>query len=409
MRLVDLLVPPRLGIAFRWNLGSAWVGNIGDGIALAAGPLLVASLTRDPVLIAAAAIVQRLPALLLGLQAGALADRVDRRRLVIGSNVARAVVITGLVTGILTATVSIWLVLVALLLVGVAEQFADAAARSVLPLIVAPTDLGVGNARVLAGHLVANELLGPAIGSVLFLVGTAVPFATQAAAVLMAGWLFAKVHLPPPPSRGPGTRLRGDIREGLAWIWQTPAIRTLSVVILMFNLTWGAPWGVLVLWAQDRLGVGAVGFGLLSTAVGVGGLLALAGYDALERRVALSRLMKICLTLEVVLHAALALTTSRWVATALMVVFGCYAFIWASVSTTVRQRATPLPLQGRVAGVYAVGMVGGLLVGQLLGGLIAARWGVTAPFWFAFAGSGLTLVIVWRHLDDIAHVEPIRP
>ena len=69
-RVVDAIAPPRMGVPFRWNLASTWVGNIGDGIALAAGPLLVASQTRNPTLIAAAAMVQRLPTLVIGLYAG---------------------------------------------------------------------------------------------------------------------------------------------------------------------------------------------------------------------------------------------------------------------------------------------------------------------------------------------------
>ncbi|HQH06913.1 MAG TPA: MFS transporter, partial [Phycicoccus sp.] len=59
-RILDLIAPPRMGVPFRWNLASVWIGNLGDGIALAAGPLLVASQTRNPALIAAAAMVQRL-------------------------------------------------------------------------------------------------------------------------------------------------------------------------------------------------------------------------------------------------------------------------------------------------------------------------------------------------------------
>jgi predicted MFS family arabinose efflux permease len=88
-----------------------------------------------------------------------------------------------------------------------------------------------------------------------------------------------------------------------------------------------------------------------------------------------------------------------------MVMFGAYAFVWAAVSTTVRQRATPTQLQGRVASVYMVGLFGGLIVGQALGGIIASLWGLTAPFWFAFIGAGLTLALVWGQLDHVAHAE----
>jgi MFS family permease len=79
--------------------------------------------------------------------------------------------------------------------------------------------------------------------------------------------------------------------------------------------------------------------------------------------------------------------------------------VWGSVSNAVRMRATPDAFQGRVGSVYFFGMTTGLLVGQFLGGLIATKWGVAAPFWFAFVGAGVTLALVWRQLDHIAHTE----
>lgn len=399
-----------MGVPFRWNLASVWVGNIGDGIALAAGPLLVASQTRNPALIAAAAMASRVPNLFIGLFAGALADRVDRKRLVIVANLLRAVVLAGLILTIVTGWVSIWAVLVALLLVGTAEQFADSGTRAVLPMIVPKADLGIGSARQMAGYLVANELLGPPIGAFLFAVGMAAPFGAQAAAVLLAAWLFTRVELPTRGSQAkPDQHIGRDVAEGLRWIWGNKPVRTLSLIIFIFNLTWGAPWGILVLWAQDQLGVGAVGYGLLSTAIGLGGILAVLSYDWLEKRVSLATLMKACLTLEVLLHLALANTRHEWLALVLMFVFGSYAFVWGSVSNAVRMRATPMAYQGRVSSVYFFGLTSGLLVGQFLGGLIATRWGVAAPFWFAFVGAGVTLLLVWRQLGHIAHADADEP
>jgi predicted MFS family arabinose efflux permease len=115
--------------------------------------------------------------------------------------------------------------------------------------------------------------------------------------------------------------------------------------------------------------------------------------------------MRACLLLEVLTHLALALTTVGWLAIAIMVVFGAYAFVWGTVSQTVRQRAVPQEFQGRVGSVYVVGLFLGLVVGQGLGGVIAEQWGLAAPFWFAFVGSGITLALVWRQLGHIAHVE----
>ncbi|PKW25854.1 putative MFS family arabinose efflux permease [Phycicoccus duodecadis] len=404
-RLTDIIAPPRMGTAFRWNLASSWVGQVGDGIALAAGPLLVATQTRSPVLIAAAAVVQRLPGLAVGLYAGAVADRVDRRRVVIVANLARLLALVALVTALLTGTLSIGLLLGLLLLVGTAEVFADTGWRAILPMIVDPADLGLANARQMSGFLVANQLIGPAVGAALFALGSAVPFGVHVLSLLLAVALFSRVELPAAGAGRPAQHAGRDILDGLRWIRHHAAVRTLTLVILVFNITWGAPWGVLVYWAQERLGVGPVGFGLLTTASAVGGIASVLAYGWLERRIPLGRLMKACLTLEVLTHLALALTTSWVVAMAVMAMFGAYAFVWASLSSAVRQRATPQEYQGRVGSVYWVGLVGGLLVGQALGGVIADRFGAAAPFWFAFAGAGLTLVLVWRRLDLIAHAD----
>ena len=404
-RILDVIAPPRMGIPFRWNLASSWVAQLGDGIALAAGPLLVASQTDDPRLIAAAAMVQQVPTLVLGLFAGAIADRVDRKRLVLTANLTRVLVLALLVATIATGTISIGLLLLALLLVGTAEIFADTGWRAVLPSIVPPADLGIASARQMSGFLVANQMVGPAVGASLFAVGHAMPFGVQASAGLLAAALFAKVALPPvvrPEGHEP-QHVGRDILDGLRWIRHHAPVRTLILVILVFNITWGAPWGVLVYWAQQRLGVGEIGFGLLTTASAVGGVLAVVSYDRLERRVPLSRLMKVCLTLEVLMHLVLALTTVPVVAYVVMFVFGAYAFVWGSLSNAVRQRATPESLQGRVGSVYWLGVMLGLVIGQLLGGIIADRFGPAAPFWFAFGGAGLTLLLVWRQLDHIAH------
>jgi len=88
-----------------------------------------------------------------------------------------------------------------------------------------------------------------------------------------------------------------------------------------------------------------------------------------------------------------------------VLVFGAHAFIWGTTSTSVRQRAVPAQFQGRVGSVYLTGVVGGIVIGSALGGLVASVLGVTAPFWFAFAGSALILAVIWRSLLHIAHAD----
>jgi predicted MFS family arabinose efflux permease len=115
--------------------------------------------------------------------------------------------------------------------------------------------------------------------------------------------------------------------------------------------------------------------------------------------------MRIGLIVETLTHLALALTTVPAVAMLIFFVFGAHAFIWGTTSITVRQRAVPTELQGRVGSVNSLGVYGGMVAGSAIGGVIAQQWGVTAPFWFAFVGSGVFVVLIWRQLAHIAHAD----
>jgi MFS family permease len=404
-RIVDAVLPARMGTPFRWLVGSAWIGNLGDGIALAAGPLLVASQTSDPLLVALAGLLQRLPWLVFGLHAGVLADRVDRRLVVIAVDLLRAAVLVVLVAALVTGAVDIPVVLVAMFLLGTAEVFVDTTSATLLPMVVARADLGVGNARMMTARITMNELIGPSVGAALFVLGVAWPFVVQAVCLLLGALLVSRMVVPPlPATEGPRHVMR-DIAEGFRWTWGNPAVRTLTLAIVTFNVTWGAAWSVLVLYASDRLGLGPIGFGLLTTVGALGGIAGTAGYDWLERHASLAAIMRVGLVVETLTHLGLALTTTPWVAMVILFVFGVHAFVWGTTSRTVRMRAVPPQLQGRVGSLYSIGVFGGIVAGQALGGVIARIWGITGPFWFAFVGSAVILALIWRELAHIAHAD----
>ena len=407
--LGELIAPRRLGRDFRWLLSSSWTSNIGDGIALSAAPLLIASLTPSPLLVAAGAMMQYLPWLLFGLFAGAIADHHDRRMLVMIADGSRAVVVLALVVFLVTGHATVWIVLATTFLYGVAEVFADTAGSTLLPMLVKPVDLGVGNARMQAGFLVGNQLAGPPIGAFLFAAGSFWPFLTQILCVSLGVILISRIArtVVPPKDPLPDGEKPHPIREGLRWLRANPPVRTLVIIILVFNVTWAAPWSILVLYATQHLGMGPVGFGALTTASALGGIAATFCFGWLERHVGFATLMRVCLSLEVLMHLSFALTTSGVVALVIMFGFGAYAFVWGTISTTVRQRLVPLHLQGRIASVNMVGVFGGLVIGQLLGGLIAEAWGLTAPWWFAFGGALITLIAVWRSISNIAAAKPV--
>lgn len=401
-----MVAPSRLGRDFRWLLSSVWVGNLGDGLAIAAGPLLVAQQTDQPFLIAMAATLQWLPKLLFALPAGVVTDRVDRRALVVAVDLVRVVVLGLLVATIATGAVSIALVLVALFLLGTAETFADNSSQTLLPMLVHRDDLAIGNARIQTGLITFNQLAGPPLGAFLFAAGAALPFVAQAVLVLAAITTIARVRLPA-HGRDPesATHVLHDVLEGFRWVRHHAAVRTLVLTLMIFNLTFGAAWSVLVLYATDRLGMDEVGFGLITTVGAVGGLAGTAAYGWITRRVSLGDLMRIGLVVETLTHLGLATTTSPVVALAIFFVFGAHAFIWGTTSITVQQRAVPTALQGRVGGVYLLGCCAGLVLGGLLGGALAQAYGVTAPFWFAFVGSAVFVALIWGQLSHIAHAD----
>ena len=411
-RIVEIVAPARLSRSFRWLLSSTVINNVGDGIALSAGPLLVASQTRDPFLVSMALLSEYLPVLLFGVLGGAAADRVDRVRMVVVVNVGRAIVLIALVATLVTGTVNIVVVLVALFVLGTAETFADAASSTLIPGMVASEDLGIANSRMQGAFLLTNQLLTPPIGAFLFAVGMALPFATNAACFALGAVLVSRVVTSTKRELPDRQDLRAEMIEGVRWLIDHPPMRTLALTILTFNITYGAAWSVLVLYAGDRLGMDEVGFGLLTTAVAVGGLVGIVSYGWLERRFALADIMRVGLLIETATHLILALTTSPVIALATMVAFGAHAFVWGTTSTVVRQRAVPNELLGRVGGVYRMAIMGGLVIGVPLGGLLASLFGITAPFWFAFAGSVALVVILWRQFDYITHSStgvPERP
>ncbi|MFB9234287.1 MFS transporter [Plantactinospora siamensis] len=412
-RVVDAVVPARLGTSFRWLLASSWTTNLGDGIALAAGPLLVAALTDNAFLVSLAALLRWAPPLVFGLWAGVLSDRLDRRRIVMVADGLRVGVLLAVAVMLFTGGHSVVVALLALGVLASAEVFADNTSATLAPMLVRRDDLAIANARVMTGFITMNQLLGPAVGAALFAAGRAWPFATEAVLAAAGVLLVSRVVLPAHQreAEAGSSTVRRDIGEGFRFAVRHPAVRTLCLTILIFNVTFGAAWSVLVLYAQRQLGLGAVGFGLITTMSAVGGLVGTALYGWLTRRVSLGNIMRAGLIIETLTHLALAVTTVPWLALVIFFVFGAHAFIWGTTSMTVRQRAVPSALQGRVNSINTISTYGGLVIGSAIGGTLASRYGVTAPFWFAFVGSAVFVVALWRELTRIAHADqqPERP
>src|SRR5439155_23818176 len=158
----EVLVPARLGTGFRWLLASSWTTNFGDGLASAAGPLLVASLTGNPFLVSLAALLRWAPPLVFGLYAGVLSDRLDRRRIVMAADGIRTMALSVLVITMITGRVSVGWALLALGLLATAEVFADNTSTTLAPMLVHRDDLAIANSRLQTGVHHAQPVGRPA-------------------------------------------------------------------------------------------------------------------------------------------------------------------------------------------------------------------------------------------------------
>ncbi|MEU1899525.1 MFS transporter [Nocardiopsis dassonvillei] len=396
---------PPLGPDFARLWSASAITNLGDGALLAAGPLLVASLSPSAVAVSAAVVVQQLPKLLLALFAGALVDRLPHRAVLVAANLARATVLGVLALTVLTGEVHLGLFYGALFLMGVGESLADTAYGAVLVHVVGRESLGRANARLALTFSLNNQLLGPPLGALAFAVLWALPFAFDALAFALAGLLIARItqaRTPAPEPEETGqARLWAQITRGLAFVWRTPGLRTLCGCILVMNLTGVGAFAIWVLYAREHLGLSETGFGLFIAVGAVGGIVGSRVYGWLEPRTGRGWILRVGLLVEAATYAALALTTDGAVAGVVMGLFGVHTVVWGIAATTVRQRVTPDHLLGRVGSVYMVADLGGAALGALAGGFLAEYVGLLVPFWIAACAVGLLSVVAWPPLGRI--------
>lgn len=393
--------PVALGPSFTLLWSASVVTNLGDGALLAAGPLLISSLTTDPAAVATGVFAQQLPWLLFTLMSGALVDRLPRRTLVVVVNLARAGVLAMLAFAVAIDAAQLWLVYLTLFLLGVGETLADTAYSTLVAAVVSKPALGRANARLALTFSLNNQLLGPPLGALMFATLVALPFGFHAGVYALAALIIARIAAVPPPQRPESTQntgLRAEIAEGLAWLWRARGLRTLAVCILVMNLTGVGAFAIWVLYAQQHLDLSDTGFGVFIAAGSIGGIAGSGIYEFLEPRLGRVALLRAGLVIETLTYAALALTTNPWIAGTVMIVFGAHAVVWGTAAATVRQQATPSHLLGRVTSVYRLADIGGAAVGALLGGLLARTFGLLTPFWVAFVAVGLLTVLAWTRL-----------
>ena len=400
-----------------WRLyASSATSNLADGIGRTVLPLLAASYTRDPVLVAGLTTFSFLPWLLFALPSGALVDRVDRRYAMSAANAVRALASGTLVVLTVAHAGSVAALYAVAFVLGTAETVYDSATRALLPQVVARRDLDRANSLLTVEETLGQQFIGSPVGSALFAVAVALPLGLDAVGFAVAAALVLTVRGAYRPARaGTPTSVRRDMADGVRWLARHPLLRGLTLVSAGTAFVQSMGTGVLVLYVLEVLDLPPSAFGLVLLGTGVGGLVGGVLTPSLTRRFGRAAMLTGGAVVAAVAEGALSLTTSGLVATALGAVSAAAVMVWNVLTMSLRQSLIPEAAFGRVQGAYRTLVWGGIALGSVAGGAVARAIGLRPLF--AVLGAGMLVlaavlgVLLHRHAaeltDEVLSKEPV--
>jgi MFS family permease len=380
-----------LGTSYRKLFAASTISNLGDGVSLIAYPWLASAITRNPILIALVVVVQKLPWLLFTLPAGVITDRSDRQKLMVWSNVLRAL-LTGVVafavftrSGVLPAPDDVeqvvsteWglylVLLAATLFLGVGEVLYDNSAQTFLPAIVEKENLEQANGQLYSAELVANQFAGPPLAGLLLAIGFALPFVVDAGSFAASAALVLSIAAVPRTTVDPSERRpwRVEAAEGFRWLWDNDLLRTMAITLGLLNMLGNAALAAFVLFSQEVLGTSTTEFAILSTAGAFGGVLGGWVASRVSRRIGSGPSLALTIVGGGICLVAIGLVSSWPAAFVFLFVEMFIAVLWNVITVSLRQTIIPDRLLGRVNSVYRFFGWGAIPVGALIGGALAA-------------------------------------
>jgi MFS family permease len=395
--LTTVADPPRTAARqFRPLLAATGVSVVGDSVMYSGAPLLAAALTRDPLAIAAVSTATYLPWLIIGLPAGAVADRLPRRTVMITADLIRAAILIVLTVLIFTHRISVLVLVVAVAAVFTARCFFDPAAQGLIPVIIGsdPDDLADANGRFWSVSM-TGPLAGPSLGSALFTLSRAAPPLADAVSFLASALLIRRLPRgdvsAPAGDRPP---VRESVADGLRHLMSVADLRLVVFSSGAFNLAVAASEAVLVLIARDLLRLAAWSYGPLIMSAAAAGIPAGRCTGWLMRRATLRQVMAGRLALQGAAWAAVAAAPVWPVAVLAVAAIGASTTTGAAAGSSAVQAHCPGDMVGRVSSAWRVVAATAAGAGSVLGGIIASQWGLTVTMYVS-AGLALTAAAVF--------------
>ncbi|MFB7668909.1 MFS transporter [Kitasatospora sp. NPDC056138] len=374
----------KLGARFHQVCASVALSGLGDGMRFVALPLLAAQLTTDPRRIAAVSLAEQLPWLFLGLLSGALADRFDRRRILWLVDAVRTLIVGTLALAVAVQAATIPLLAAVAFLLGCGQTLYNGGWSGMVPALVDPSALTRANARLQAGSLITDNLLGPTLGALLFGAAAALPFAVDTVSFAAAAALILllrgdfRPRLQAKPN--PVTTLRRDTAEGVRWLWRHQLLRRLCLISGMTNFVGGALTSILVLYARGTLGLNNLGFALLLASFALGGVAGATATPRLTARFGSPRILKLTAAGAAIASIGAGSATSAVAAGLFIAGYGAANLAWNVTAVSLRQSLVPAGLLGRVTMAYQMTTGGAGALGAVAAGFTARSFGLRAPF-----------------------------
>ena len=375
------------------------VSVVGSGITYVALPVLVYRMTGSPLLTGAVTAFEAAPYLLLGLLVGALADRWNRRAMMITADLTSAVIIGSVpVAAAFGAVTSAQ----ALLVAGAAASvfvFFDAANFGAMPSLVERDQIGRANSVVWTGQNL-SDIIVPALTGVLLAVASPASLLTvDAVSFLVGALLVSRIRrtLSVPREPAEARSLRSEIGAGLRFLWQERTVRAVTVAGTAQAFAGGAFVGQIVVYADRTFDVqSGLRFGALYGVWGIGSTVAAVAFGRLSTRLSVFRLALTMLPVSAVLSLSVALAPTYGLAVVAIGLWGGVYMLIVMCAVTHRQTVTPEPLLSRVSTTgrmlsWGVGSTGGAFVG----GVLASAFGVRAAL---VAAAGVLVVgslVLW--------------
>ncbi|PYO93438.1 MAG: MFS transporter [Gemmatimonadetes bacterium] len=368
------------------SLVGTWMQNIGEG-------WLILTLTNSPFYVGLTSALSSIGVLLFSLYAGVIADRVDKRRVIVYMQVA--FMLEALAVAVLVAThvVAVWQVLVLATLLGIASAFDIPMRQAFVIEMVGKEDLM--NAIALNSSLFNGaRVIGPAMaGFLIGAVGIAWCYFLNGLSyvAVIAGLLLMRLPYNPRPPKT--TSAWTGFREVLVYLRNDRRLRVLMILTAILSV-FGFPYITMMpVFARDVLHRGATGYGALTSSIGIGALIGALGVALASGRIrARGRLMLVGGTAFGILLIFFSASRSLGLSMGLLWLTGCAMIVNNAITNTMIQTTSPDHLRGRVMGFYSFVFVGMAPFGAFLFGLVGEHIGV--PETLAIGGAVVALAVV---------------